>query len=496
MRSPALVASVLLLAVPACGPESPAPEPVGEAACPILAPTRLVAAPAGLEPAADARYDLHGFGDDLLFTFDRADDPDREYWHLNRCTGDLEPYPSLAPGLRDPYVINTAAGRVLYATDDDGRPFVLDRLDVPGADEARPVLGLPDSAFPQPVLPSSRHAPFYVTHRAQDAEHPVVIAAGLGGETSSLYVHDGDPEAPALKLSDTLIYQRRLDDSHILVHEDSGELHRVDLTTAERELLFDGARHVAFVSDRSLVWQAIGDDVAEPVYLHDLDTGEDLQIAVNDFAALSWNRGGLDDHDAGRWYASPGGVAAMLGPGGPFVVALRLDTREFVDIPPHRRVRGGFADHYRLTVGDGDENIEALWDPLTGSVREWYRGPVERTPVPYTLDGDRLDYFVRQVGDWNTGSLWRRDLATGEATELLTDIGSYPLPLDETLYLTRRLHSDLFVDLRLVDSATGSVTPIADRIADLRVFPDEGIVYLDVHGPDPGLWAYPLPFDR
>jgi len=152
------------------------------AACPITAPTRLVAAPEDFEPAEDVWYGLYAFGDDILFTFDRYDDPAREHWRLDRCTGALETYPSLVPGLHNPYVIDTPNGRVLYANDDDLRPHVIDRFDEPGADEARPVLGLPDSS--SGVSFSSRpFAPFFDFSIPSASEELILGAAGLGGRT-------------------------------------------------------------------------------------------------------------------------------------------------------------------------------------------------------------------------------------------------------------------------------------------------------------------------
>ncbi|MBZ5710658.1 hypothetical protein [Nannocystis pusilla] len=84
-RRAALVAG--LCAVVACGPEPAEPsgesgepdEPVTERACPVIARTRLVAAPDEFAPELDAYYSLYVFGDDPLFSFDARDD---------RCTGD------------------------------------------------------------------------------------------------------------------------------------------------------------------------------------------------------------------------------------------------------------------------------------------------------------------------------------------------------------------------------------------------------------------------
>lgn len=501
-----VVPLVILGVLSACGPETPA-ESGAETACPITTPTRLVAAPEDFEPAEDAWYALYAFGDDILFTFDRFDDPAREYWRLDRCTGALEPYPSLAPGLHDPYMVDSQSGRVLYAHDDDLRQYVVDRFDEPGSDQARLVPGLPDGASGLPI--SSRpFALFYEPWTANDLEKRIFGAAGLGGATHGIYAHLGDPDVPARKISDQIIQTVYQDDTHFLVLEDSGEAHRIDLLTGERELVHTGVRHLEYSGEQqTFIWQAIGDDVVEPVYLHDLDTGEDLQIAVNDFAALSWTRD-PDHRDLGKWvHTDDHNHAAMIGPGNRLVTAVRLDTGEAITVPEHLEQRGSFAGYFQLLLADGPEEIEALWDPRTGELREWYRGPSTRR-FPLSRDGDIVEYFLDDSIASLIGSLWRVDLATGERRQILKDIEYGPLRVDETRYFTRTQRAQLngprldvyssfahdLEDLAIVDTATGQSTPIVDRVSGVLGFPEEGLMFIDAFGDEPGLWAYPMPY--
>lgn len=506
MRPTTAVSVALVLALFACGPERP-DEPVVEAICPVTAPTRLVAAPPDFEPAEDAYYGLYRFDDDILYTFDRLDDPEREYWRLNRCTGEAEPYPALAPGLHGPFVIHTPGGRILYGNDDAGRPYVIDRFDEPGADVARPVPGLPDGVT---FLGSSGPSASFFLFAWADGTSGL-DAAGIGAGTYSLYVHHGDPDVPALRLSDRLHSAYYFDDQHSLTHEENGEVNIIDEATGARELVLTGARYLSYGFDeRTFIWQAMGDDAVEPVYLHRLDTGEDVQIAVNDFAAMSWSRG--EHFETGTWtYADRRDpvAAAMIGPDSRYVAAVRLDTGEALEIPEHLEGRGSYAGQFMLSRASDAGEVEVFWDPLTGQVREWYRYTTEGRASLLFRDGDLVEYFVHDPDDYLVGSLWRVDLATGEAVLLLEDAGTYPSRINKTQYLVKTSHGRIagpptgepgfpsyeLNDLELVDVVSGERSPVAERIS-TRIGIPEGIVFFDAFGPEPGLWAHPLAYEE
>lgn len=461
-------------------------------------------------PAEDVWYGLHVFGDDILYTFDRHDDPGREYWRMNRCTGVVEPYPALTPGLHNPYLVNTLNGPVLYANDADARPYIVDRWDEPGADEARPVPGLPTSVVFGPNGPVKRVADFFVFGTWSGSGKTLFHAAGVGARTYAIYKHGGDPEAPAVLLSDRLIHAYFYDETHSLILEDSGEVHRVDELTGERELVQTGVRSLDYGDgQRSFIWQAMGDDSVEPVFLHDLATGQDVQIAINDFAAASWNRG--ETTDAGEWvysdHTNPA-AAAMIGPDDRFVAAVRLDTGEAIAIPEHLKQHGSTWGYLRLLLATDAGEVEALWDPRTGAVREWYSGP-EKRPLLLRLDGDRLEYFLPGDEEYWVGSYWRLDLANGEAVRLLTDVAPFPLKINEHQYLVEHVRAGLdgppsgdlggpshdLSDYVLVDVDSGVSTPIAERVSGRAIVYDEGMMFVDAFAPEPGLMAHPLPFD-
>lgn len=93
-------------------------------------------------------------------------------------------------------------------------------------------------------------------------------------------------------------------------------------------------------------------------------------------------------------------------------------------------------------------------------------------------------------------------------TQLLMDTDLFPLRVDETRYLSTTsrerldgppldMYSWLAHDLRdleIVDIGTGQSTLIVDRVSGVLGFPDEGLVFIDAFGSEPGLWAYPLPY--
>jgi hypothetical protein len=115
---------------------------------------------------------------------------------------------------------------------------------------------------------------------------------------------------------------------------------------------------------------------------------------------------------------------------------------------------------------------------------------------------------VSDPDDFDTGSQWRVDLATGEAELLLADI-RYASRINATQYYVERPRSDIegpqdgglgylvheLSDLELVDMTTGERTRIVSRVSDRVGLAGEGIAFLDAFGLDPGLWAYPLPYD-
>lgn len=493
--------------VAACGePVSDVPEALA-GACPVREPARLVAAPPGFVADLDTWYGLHVLGDHVLFTFDALDDPERVYWRLDRCTGDLAEFTSLAPGLHNPHAIPTEGGLVLYANDALGTDYIVDRLDVPGDDEARPVAGLPAQlgGWSSPNVSPYPFAVFPEPHRSDRG----AFAAGIGGTTWTYYTHAGDAQAPALALGHTIVNLTPVDAAgrRFYLHDDDGQVHRIDPRTGDREPVLTGVRHLTRVGELDrLIWQELGDDIAETIYLRDLATGEDTPIAVNDFAQRSWYRD-PDQLDLGRLHLNtPATVAVLPGPERTLVAAARTDTGAALEIPAHHTYLGGFDHRFNLLLADDPERVEALWDPLTGEVREWYRGPaIDATLRSFV--GDLVEYYAPDPGNGEAGTIWRVDLATGAREQLVTRASRYLRELGGGRwfldFIERRLPgpplsgssyiSAFARDLKLLDAGDGRYTVIAEDVPAFSFLPDDdGLVYLDVHGDQPGVWVHPL----
>ncbi|MCY1012885.1 hypothetical protein OV079_46590 [Nannocystis pusilla] len=383
LRPAHLAALSLLLA--ACGEDVVAPESFA-AACPLREPVRLAAPPAGWQPGPARVYPFKQLGDHLLYSFDNAGDPDPGYWLVHRCGGPPKRFTTFTPGTVLPFALSTAEGTLVYAVDREGRHVVLDRLDVPGFDVPRPIDGLSRYDVPGGSPHEAGYALFASVNRPTgDARQ----AAGVDGGSAVVHTHDGDPEAPALHLGDHVVSLAQ-HGSAVFVLDDDGALRKVDPFTRESEPLQDGVRYFTLAADgRHLIWQAIGDDDVEPVYLRDLeasarlavaDFGVDREIAVNDFAARSWNRMPAHGLAVGRWtWTEASAAAALVGPDDTFVTAVRTDTGESLAIPEHRQQRGALGDDFVLVMPDPNNLVLALWSPEDGDVRVWYRGPADAT---------------------------------------------------------------------------------------------------------------------
>ncbi len=157
-------------------------------------------------------------------------------------------------------------------------------------------------------------------------------------------------------------------------------------------------------------------------------------------------------------------------------------------------------------LADPTDHVDALWTPDTGDLVVWHRGPT--TPkFKYQDPAGWADVLIPDPGRPELGRLVRLDLTTGVTTDLLPRLSTTSGRVRDDLYVeqTPQTSIDVPIDglgsslggraygLRFADVATGIFYPIADDITGVAAIPDEGLVYLDAHGPDPGVWAVPFP---
>lgn len=479
------IVSLAIVGLAACGDDPENTEPEG--ACAITEHVRLLAPPEGWDFEAGGRFHFQVLGDAILYAFtdgDSRDDPDRLYWWLDRCTGETRPFPSLTPDLQSPYIIDTPAGRVLYARDARGAYYLVDRLDVDGDDPPRKIAGLPGAGFLDLNWFGRDGRPYAYFQRSD-----------------GLYTHAGDPDAPALRVAEDgsgIPY-----DDAILAIQPNG-VRLVDPFTGEGEVLLAGAQAVELIdvgatpAETRVLWQPVGDPA---VRVRRLDGSDDVLLdpsrSIDDFYGAIWS----------------GDVLTFVEPEAQTIAAaFRADTGAPLELPDHLGFElvvpflfdpSDFVYNdiaFSLVLPDPDDHVEALWLPQTGELHEWYRGPA---PAPgvwgFDPHGLSVDYYFAEDGDPPVGSLWRVDLTTGDRRRIAARVNDSMDWLDErTLFIpfhtgpTVGLASEpRTYDLKLLDIDTGLYTGLADDASTYRRL-EGGLLYFDPRGPEPGLWARPL----
>ena len=265
-----------------------------------------------------------------------------------------------------------SAGKVLYGW---GAPtmYVVDRLDEPGADVPKPVAGLTLASEGDAPwsIESWEHGPLFV--RGTIGTTPTASAAGVGASTREILTLGPTPDAPAVLLGKDIVHTFHHGEQ-IGVHTDDGAAFLYDQVTGIKTPLVDNARWVSMVAlgERSLLLvQDMGDDLAEPVRLVDLETGESRQVTVNDFVQDSFGRD-PEHATAGTW-----------------------------------------------TAVNGDD----AWYPATGEVHEWYRGPQpEFGRNMLTWRDGKLEYTT-EISD-GVYRVSQIDETTGETTVVLPRRGA------------------------------------------------------------------------
>lgn len=392
--------------------------------------------------------------------------------------------------------IDTAEGAVLYTRVDGAYHFV-DRLDVAGDDVPRPVPGLPTGLAGYP----SGDYVLFSTSVIPTLDGPFGVAGFGESRYYVFYTHAGDPDRPALFLGDDIVDYAHLGDRLLLLHE-NGDLRDIDPRTGDGDLFLAGVRCFALsFDDRRLIWQEQGDDLAEPVHLLDLETGEQRQIFINDFTARSWGRAPDQSAMVGTWqFTRDSGAAVLFGPDAQLVAAVRTDTGDLLPIPPHAGWQFMTGDDMlTLLLPDPGQRVEAVWTVRTGDLRVYYRGLAD--PSIRFNDGATLEVVVPSTDAAEFGPLYRVDLATGGTVRLAPRVPDLLTRLDDRRYLLFTRSGSIptpdgtyfSYDLDLFDPGTQAYYPIADSVDDWELVPGLGVYYFDARGAEPGLWLYPLP---
>lgn len=474
-RSSIILLAPLLVPLAGCREDPAAEQPEG--ACPITARVKLAAPPEGWMAAEHGIYTYYRFDEIVLFSFDEEEDPERAFWRLDRCTGAVTPFPALQPGMFRLSVRDTPAGRVLYARSRSG-DFLLDRLDVPGDDGPIALAGLPP--------------PDSLIHTLWDRPG---ISYAFFIYSDEVYTHAGDPNEPVKRVAQGIEWVVPLLEE-LLVLDDGGALRLVDPYTGESETVLVGveqafpAVHRIDSDETSLLWRPAGDP---RIYVRRLGTDEDVPLDVEPSTTI--------DHLA-RWDRDGSFLYFEGGTGNDALTdVVRIDTGVAVVVPEHvdnERIVDGVTS---LVLSESPEVVAALWEPQTGALREWYRGPGP-VPRPQSYDGASLFYYVEEPGsNPPIGSLWRVEPGTGDRRVVLGRYEPSAEWLDARTVMLRfgvgpslgAVWADQLFDLKLADLQTGIYTPIAENVSEASVVPGEGVLYLDAHGSEPGLWAVPLP---
>lgn len=480
--------AALLLA--ACGDDTALPDDAPET-CPLGEDTTLVLAVPDLTGVEDPSLTFHYHATDTRLRWSRqaSSDVGVEVFQRDLCGGEPERVLAAERDLRWEFSVKGPAGQVLFARDEQGRFYLVDRLDVPGADAPRPLTpvtleGLASVQFPE-------IGGFDLEAFQQDHDR-AIGAAGLGGNTGEIWVHTGRPEDElALFAVDVVSATVSSSEPGRWILFDDGDLSLIDRDTLEETPVRQGVRSFLRVwrGDRPfLLYQEIGDGKEEAVYLLDLADQSQVQVTTNTFTALSFGQD-PDHRSAGRWISSP--VLGLLGPEETIVQAFDVETLEPVTVPKHVGLAGIAAGRHvlGLRLEDPTDLVYAIWDPAANALTEWYRGPEEPQRAAWK-DGE-IRYELPNADD--TSRLLVFDPATGARRTLVERLGHVHEEFDDgaILHTLPLADDELARQVVLTDPATGQTTELVARAHEVQ-FNSDLLFYLDTDAETPGVWAMRL----
>lgn len=491
---------VLTLTAPllftACGDDTAGGTDPTDETCEVTEPTRLIAAPDGWQPADhEVNFWNTGVGDRVLYSF-QNNSPDGligDVYLRDLCGGEPEQVLAGDGGLRPGVIVDFAGvGPVLYGWYDQTM-YVVDRLDEPGADTPAPVDGLDlDASGGLWAMEFWERGPLFIGHVA--GEVGLYDAAGIGGPAREVLALGPTPDAPAVLLADDVVHKFNFGEQ-IAVHTDDGALFLYDQVTGERTPVAEDVRWASptKLGDRTLfLIQDMVDDVAEPVRLLDLETGESREVTVNDFVQSSFGRD-PEHGSAGSWTGlsdEDSGFIALHGPDGGLLEGYDVATLEPIEIPDNvGRLKIANAPWLPLILPDPNDTVYAAWSPHTGELREWYRGPKpEFDPSQMLWKDGELEYTTE------IGEVSRYDQLTGETTVVLPRVGGTRTDLEDGRIVTAFPVADGDYEVVVIDPETGTEQTLVAATHSWRWDEEHAlVVYTDFGDPEPGLWATPIP---
>lgn len=482
----------------ACNGDTTGDDGVSPNLCNIDEPTRLLAAPDDWRlDESGTNFQLHRVDDRLLYGFSTSAGPS-DVFLRDLCGGESERVLAEKTGIRSLGVAEFAGvGSVLVGSRGQ-EDYIVDRLDVAGEDPPQRVDGFDFDRRPGEIgILSVELGPKAIVFTMfHDGAPGLIGAAGIGAGTQEAWTFSPPPNSSAVQIGADILRRLFYDDG-VLVHTDDGSLRRYDPRTAGFTDLLSGVRWVTGVTlaDREFVLvQDIGDDEAEAVRLVDLADGTSRPVTFNTFVQRSFGREPGQPW-AGTWVSTTGELdmaIALRGPDGALVEAYDVATLESFAVPSNAGwVPVAGAPWFGIAVPDPEDTVVAAWDPYTGTVEEKYRGPAYDPSQRRFEWTDGVLKFRDEIG-FSLFRLSRVDPDTLATTVEIPRIGSWWRELADGRLLT------VFRDSRgdtiaAIDLETGEATTI---IADVRWWsyaPELGMMlYTDLLGAEPGLWAMPL----
>lgn len=489
------------LLITACGDDDPATD-TSDDLCPLTAPTRLLAAPEGWQPDEYAlNASAYAHDDRVVYHFDTSYQDQGDVFVRDLCGGEPERVLDHSLGIRPAMGFDGPAGWVLYG-EKDGDYYMVDRLDEPGADTPQPIVGLSPLASKPGDLIAIVHAdqgPMFEILRPTTPATKLYGIAGAGARTMEIWTHNAVPGEPAVQIGTDIV-------NHFSVlerwwfHHDDGRVRLIDIATGADTVVAEHARYATSVrigEQQFALVQDLGDDHSESVRLVDVEAGTSREVTINDFTQSSFGRD-PEHPSAGTWvgvYQDRAAYVLLRGPDGRLREGYDVATLAPIAIPEYDEIYSAHlgAPWLALRLADPTDTVLAAWDPATGEVTEWYRGPEpDFNGMDARWQDDRLVY--REPISDEVDRIVALDITTGETTVLIPRVGGYYeyLPDGRVLVEFRRDMAD--TQLALYDPDTGESTTLLADVKQWQWLADhELIVYPDFVGPEPGLWALPLP---